>query len=73
MTSYILHNVVAAHSPGEVQVSVHKETVVWKRGLLVVPNIVHQLLDTMQVFACPQMVTVEEYCCCCSSSSNDIK
>lgn len=36
---------------GEVQVSVKKETVVWKRGLLVVPHIVHQLLNSMQVHA----------------------
>lgn len=34
---------------GEVQVSVQKESVIWKRGLLIIPDIVHQLLYAMQV------------------------
>ncbi len=34
---------------GEVQVSVQKETVLWKKGLLIIPDIVHQLLYSMQV------------------------
>ncbi|KAK9904804.1 hypothetical protein WJX75_002805 [Coccomyxa subellipsoidea] len=33
----------------EVQVSVQKESVIWKRGLLIIPDIVHQLLYAMQV------------------------
>jgi hypothetical protein len=30
-------------------VSVQKESVIWKRGLLIIPDIVHQLLYAMQV------------------------
>ncbi|BDA49628.1 hypothetical protein COCOBI_14-2480 [Coccomyxa sp. Obi] len=33
----------------EVQVSVQKESVLWKKGLLIIPDIVHQLLYSMQV------------------------
>ena len=34
---------------GDVQLSIQKETVLWKRGLLVMPTIVHDTLAGLQV------------------------
>lgn len=31
------------------QATLQRETVIWKRGLLVMPQIVHDLLDAMEV------------------------
>ena len=35
---------------GDVQAMLVRETVIWKRGLLVMPQIVHDLLDALEVF-----------------------
>ena len=40
---------------GDVQAMLQRETVIWKRGLLVMPQIVRDLLDAMEVGGVPSL------------------
>ena len=38
------------YTAGELQISLQREQVLWKHGLLVIPAIVYDLLNTMMVY-----------------------